>query len=347
MWDWLFSPGSPWLDVYLQRQLLLKFLSCRICLKGKLRATWFLNCWLCANSTCSKLHIWWWQALGPGFTQYAEPVFLRCINLIRTHEVAKVWLPLLNVHIVRSLVLVLGLLMLNISDLRWLHFRAQVNWQVEGQTFSKLLHFRKWSPHLSALLTFLTSLSRVTYATGFGYRAILREQVWTMTKSSLSVPWIYYQVLLRGLAAVLRAWYGSLYIIVCFNCPVSNRVEWTALFCFHQIIMLCEWSSLCWLHGCLTQVSRSDLRDLLLQCCADEAPDVRQSALALLGDLVKVLNYTIYSSLWYLHFEYFALCTNFFVLVICFPLHKYGVWSWAGLCSAPATPTSRVSKSGS
>jgi transportin-1 len=29
------------------------------------------------------------QALGPGFTQYAEPVFVRCINLIRTHEVAK------------------------------------------------------------------------------------------------------------------------------------------------------------------------------------------------------------------------------------------------------------------
>lgn len=38
----------------------------------------------------------------------------------------------------------------------------------------------------------------------------------------------------------------------------------------------------------VVQVSRSDLRDLLLQCCADEAPDVRQSALALLGDLVKV-----------------------------------------------------------
>lgn len=36
------------------------------------------------------------------------------------------------------------------------------------------------------------------------------------------------------------------------------------------------------------QVSRSDLRDLLLQCCADEAADVRQSALALLGDLAKV-----------------------------------------------------------
>jgi transportin-1 len=35
------------------------------------------------------------------------------------------------------------------------------------------------------------------------------------------------------------------------------------------------------------QVS-SELFDLLLLCCADEAPDVRQSALALLGDLAKV-----------------------------------------------------------
>jgi hypothetical protein len=34
-------------------------------------------------------------------------------------------------------------------------------------------------------------------------------------------------------------------------------------------------------------VSRSDLFDLLLLCCADEAPDIRQSALALLGDLAK------------------------------------------------------------
>lgn len=34
-------------------------------------------------------------------------------------------------------------------------------------------------------------------------------------------------------------------------------------------------------------VVRSNLRELLLQCCSDEAPDVRQSALALLGDLAK------------------------------------------------------------
>jgi hypothetical protein len=36
------------------------------------------------------------------------------------------------------------------------------------------------------------------------------------------------------------------------------------------------------------QVGRTDLRELLLACCADEAPDVRQSAFALLGDLAKV-----------------------------------------------------------
>eukprot|EP00245_Coleochaete_scutata_P005591 TRINITY_DN19250_c0_g1_i1.p1 TRINITY_DN19250_c0_g1~~TRINITY_DN19250_c0_g1_i1.p1 ORF type:complete len:894 (-),score=159.66 TRINITY_DN19250_c0_g1_i1:1054-3735(-) len=35
-------------------------------------------------------------------------------------------------------------------------------------------------------------------------------------------------------------------------------------------------------------VGRSDLRELLFTCCADEAPDVRQSAFALLGDLAKV-----------------------------------------------------------
>lgn len=38
------------------------------------------------------IYAWCCQALGPGFTQYAEPVFMRCINLIRTHEVAKVFL---------------------------------------------------------------------------------------------------------------------------------------------------------------------------------------------------------------------------------------------------------------
>ncbi|KAJ8490368.1 hypothetical protein OPV22_012089 [Ensete ventricosum] len=35
-------------------------------------------------------------------------------------------------------------------------------------------------------------------------------------------------------------------------------------------------------------VAKSNLRDLLLQCCMDQATDIRQSALALLGDLAKV-----------------------------------------------------------
>lgn len=37
-----------------------------------------------------------WQAIGPGFTQYVEPVFLSCINLIHTHQVAKVFRRLLS-----------------------------------------------------------------------------------------------------------------------------------------------------------------------------------------------------------------------------------------------------------
>ncbi|XP_059314432.1 transportin-1 [Lycium ferocissimum] len=40
--------------------------------------------------------------------------------------------------------------------------------------------------------------------------------------------------------------------------------------------------------GVESLVSQSNLGDLLLQCCLDDAPDVRQSAFALLGDLARV-----------------------------------------------------------
>ncbi|KAJ8572148.1 hypothetical protein K7X08_008659 [Anisodus acutangulus] len=40
--------------------------------------------------------------------------------------------------------------------------------------------------------------------------------------------------------------------------------------------------------GVESLVSQNNLRDLLLQCCLDDAPDVRQSAFALLGDLARV-----------------------------------------------------------
>lgn len=43
-----------------------------------------------------------------------------------------------------------------------------------------------------------------------------------------------------------------------------------------------------WIAMFLLQVSQSNLRDLLLQCCMDDGADIRQSAFALLGDLARV-----------------------------------------------------------
>ncbi|KAH0892180.1 hypothetical protein HID58_054609 [Brassica napus] len=40
--------------------------------------------------------------------------------------------------------------------------------------------------------------------------------------------------------------------------------------------------------GIESLISQSNLRDVLLKCCMDEAPDVRQSAFALMGDLARV-----------------------------------------------------------
>ncbi|KAI4366286.1 hypothetical protein MLD38_022180 [Melastoma candidum] len=44
-------------------------------------------------------------------------------------------------------------------------------------------------------------------------------------------------------------------------------------------------------------VAQSKLKDLLLQCCTDDAPDVRQSAFALLGDLARVCPTYLHPSL--------------------------------------------------
>ena len=60
------------------------------------------------------------------------------------------------------------------------------------------------------------------------------------------------------------------------------------------LLIVIEWTTpiyselLCMWHLNFHQVSQSNLRDLLLQCCMDEASDVRQSAFALLGDLGRV-----------------------------------------------------------
>ncbi|KAL3514972.1 hypothetical protein ACH5RR_021874 [Cinchona calisaya] len=49
--------------------------------------------------------------------------------------------------------------------------------------------------------------------------------------------------------------------------------------------------------GVESLVSQSNLRDLLLQCCMDDAADVRQSAFALLGDLARVCPIHLHSRL--------------------------------------------------
>ncbi|XP_042457341.1 transportin-1-like isoform X2 [Zingiber officinale] len=49
--------------------------------------------------------------------------------------------------------------------------------------------------------------------------------------------------------------------------------------------------------GVESLVAKSNLRDLLLQCCMDQAADIRQSALALLGDLAKVCPTHLYPRL--------------------------------------------------
>ncbi|OVA15947.1 Importin-beta [Macleaya cordata] len=49
--------------------------------------------------------------------------------------------------------------------------------------------------------------------------------------------------------------------------------------------------------GVESLVAQSNLRDLLLQCCRDDALDVRQSALALLGDLARVCPAHLHPSL--------------------------------------------------
>ncbi|GFY94563.1 transportin 1 [Actinidia rufa] len=61
--------------------------------------------------------------------------------------------------------------------------------------------------------------------------------------------------------------------------PVSSGVQYD-----REFVVCVLWT--CSLD--LLKVSQSSLRDILLQCCMDDAPDVRQSAFALLGDLARV-----------------------------------------------------------
>ncbi|XP_068661893.1 transportin-1-like [Aristolochia californica] len=68
--------------------------------------------------------------------------------------------------------------------------------------------------------------------------------------------------------------------------PISARVQYDKEFivcCLNLIFGLAEGLG----SGIERLVAPSDLRDLLLQCCLDDAADIRQSALALLRDLAR------------------------------------------------------------
>ncbi|KHF99699.1 Transportin-1 [Gossypium arboreum] len=131
------------------------------------------------------------QALGTGFTQFAQPVFQRCINIIQTQQLAKVL----------------------INDF---YFSS-------NQQFSTF-----FSTCAAATLFALNNVDPVSAGVQYDKEFIV---------CSLD--------LLSGLTEGLGSGIESL-------------------------------------------VSQSNLRDLLLQCCMDDASDVRQSAFALLGDLARV-----------------------------------------------------------
>jgi hypothetical protein len=96
-----------------------------------------------------------------------------------------------------------------------------------------------------------------------------------------------------------------IYILpVIFLC-IDKSLKWTAylhfqnfpmpfdiFFFFLCIVKSLEWAVIVWFLDVIAitflQVSQCSLRDLLLHCCTDDAPDVRQSAFALLGDLARV-----------------------------------------------------------
>jgi hypothetical protein len=96
----------------------------------------------------------------------------------------------------------------------------------------------------------------------------------------------------------------DIYLPVIFLC-IDKSLKWTAylhfqnfpmpfdiFFFFLCIVKSLEWAVIVWFLDVIAitflQVSQCSLRDLLLHCCTDDAPDVRQSAFALLGDLALV-----------------------------------------------------------
>ncbi len=84
--------------------------------------------------------------------------------------------------------------------------------------------------------------------------------------------------------------YLSWWTASCVICSRPGITEFlNGMWIFH-ILRVLKHDLACMLCTYVTflQVSHGNLRDLLLQCCMDDASDVRQSAFALLGDLARV-----------------------------------------------------------
>ncbi|CAL5328886.1 unnamed protein product [Camellia sinensis] len=158
------------------------------------------------------------QALGTGFSQFAQPVFQRCINIIQSQQLAKV-----------------------------------MGYKMRGSTLL---------PH--EILTWMKA--------GINPRSLIPG----------------HQTLPTKLAGNLPYWCQVNHQASTFEVdPVSAGVQYDKEF------IVCSLDLLSGLaeglgSGIESLVSQSSLRDLLLQCCMDDAPDVRQSAFALLGDLARV-----------------------------------------------------------
>ncbi|KAG6528448.1 hypothetical protein ZIOFF_010623 [Zingiber officinale] len=188
------------------------------------------------------------QSLGPGFSQFAEPVFQRCIGLIQIQQLAKVDHATAGVQydkefIVCSLDLLSGLA------------------EGLGGGVESLAH---WLPASSQLVVSSQSALKLV-ANSLSACEPPAAPSWTLAQCEASLALAVTSAEALGVATSYAS--SPLCLLTYIELQLSELV------------------------------AKSNLRDLLLQCCMDQAADIRQSALALLGDLAKVCPTHLYPRL--------------------------------------------------
>ncbi|KAG5526841.1 hypothetical protein RHGRI_032939 [Rhododendron griersonianum] len=141
---------------------------------------------------------------------------------------------------------------------------------------------------LFPLLECFTSIAQVHVALCFGNFMLCFSGIgyWIFAVCSTCIPEVHKHHPVPTIGKVGLYCMGLLFIFAMVN-PVSAGVQYDKEF------VVCSLDLLSGLveglgSGIESLVSQSSLKDLLLQCCMDDAPDVRQSAFALLGDLARV-----------------------------------------------------------